>query len=86
MCDITQPWRAIIDPTGPESRSVERLDLLAISRNKSRVLPGTMRMIAIDPENRVFDAIPDPVGSVDRRQLHDSVEAKSIQSCVVEGS
>ncbi len=39
---------------------MERVDFAAVLRGKGRALPHGVRMEAIDPEDRIFEAVADP--------------------------
>jgi hypothetical protein len=55
--------RPVVCPTGCKGSGVEGLDLGAASGDESRVLPDGMGVVAVDPEDRVFDAVAYPIGA-----------------------
>src|SRR5215469_1973739 len=61
----------VIDSAGFERGRIKRVDLSATPGGEGGVLLHTMRVKAVDPENRVIDAVPDAVGSGVLGKLHD---------------
>ena len=64
--------------------AVERVDLGAICGREGRVLLDAMRVKAVDPEDRIVDAVADAIGAVVRGKLHDPTQTECAQRRIVE--
>src|SRR5215472_9307343 len=80
---IPKSGRAVIDSAGFERGRMKRVDLGATPGGEGGVLLHTVRVKAVNPENRVVDAVPNAVDSGALGKLHDPGEAKGAQSRIV---
>ena len=77
--------RTVIGPAPLQGGRVEGVDLGAVSGREGSVLPHTMWVKAINPEDGVIDTVTDSISPVVFGKLHHSAEAKHTQSCIVKG-
>jgi hypothetical protein len=78
------PGQPVIDPAGLDGGGgrVEGVNPGTVPGHEGRMLLRFMWVKAVDPEDRVIDAIADAIGPV-LRKLHDPVQAKCAQSRIV---
>jgi len=77
--------RTVIGPAPLQGGRAEGVDLRAVSGREGCVLPHTMWVKAINPEDGVIDTVTDSISPVVFGKLHHSAEAKHTQSCIVKG-
>ncbi|SIT40134.1 hypothetical protein BN2476_240003 [Paraburkholderia piptadeniae] len=83
MLGVTVAGCAVIGAAGFQGCLVERVYLGATPRYKGSVLFHAMRVKAVNPENRVIEAVADAIGPAVARHLHHAAHAKRAQSGVV---
>lgn len=80
---VAKTGRAVVGPARLQGGRVEGVDRGAISGREGRVLLRAMRVEAINPENRVIEAIADAIDPIVLRELHDPPQAERAQSPIV---
>ena len=83
MLSLTVAGCAVVGAASFQGCLVERVYLGAIPRYKGSVLFHAMRVKAVNPENRVVNAVADTIGPTVVRHLHHAAHAKRAQSGVV---
>ena len=68
--------RTVIGPAPLQGGRVEGVDLGAVSGREGSVLPHTMWVKAINPEDGVIDTVTDSISPVVFGKLHHSAEAQ----------
>jgi hypothetical protein len=80
---IAKPRRTIIGSARLERGRIKGVDLGAALSSEGRMLPHTVGMKAVNPEDRVLDTIADAISPIVLGNLHNPAEAERTKSGIV---
>jgi hypothetical protein len=80
---LAQAGCAVVVPTGLESGSIKSVDPSPAAGRESCVLADGVRMVTIDPKDRIIHAVADSIRPHAIGQLHHAAQAKRTKRCVI---